>query len=174
MLGDTFEDLVLVEAARDPAALRFVTGPGMSGRAGRFTRDDQGSSAAVAALFRQFDDIEVVRIEKGSVTIALDDPDRWPDLLLDVFDTVTSAFAPPRVAHTDRQHERAVGELGALDVSKGATAPDCSTRRARPTPRSGRSRSSGWNSSTPIWSRSRGRVRSTTRPGRCDAPRFGR
>ena len=116
-LGDTFEDLVLVEAARDPAALRFVTGPGMSGRAGRFTRDDQGSSAAVAALFREFDDIEVVRVEMGSVTIALDDPDRWPDLLLDVFDTVTSAFVPPRVAHTDRQHERAVGELGALDAS---------------------------------------------------------
>ncbi|MCU1467551.1 MAG: hypothetical protein JWM72_3479 [Actinomycetia bacterium] len=116
-LGDTFEELVLVEAVRDPAEVRFVTGPGVSGRAGRFTRDDQGSSAAVAALFREFGDIEVVRVEMGSVTIALADPDRWPELLLDVFDAVTSVFVPPRVAHTDRQHERAVAEIGSLDVS---------------------------------------------------------
>jgi hypothetical protein len=116
-LGDTFEDLVLVEAARDPRAVRVVTGPGVSGRTGRFTRDDQGSSAAVAALFREFDDIEVVRVETGSVTIALADPDRWPALLLDVFDSVTAVFVPPRVTHTDRQHERALAEVGALDVS---------------------------------------------------------
>src|SRR6185312_16234499 len=48
-LGDTFEDLVLVEPGRGPAEVRFVTGPGMIGRPGRFTRAGQGSSAAVAA-----------------------------------------------------------------------------------------------------------------------------
>jgi HEAT repeat protein len=34
-----------------------------------------------------------------------------------VFDTVTSAFVPPRVIQPDRAYERAVAEIGALDVA---------------------------------------------------------
>jgi len=116
-LGDTFEDFVLIEPGRTPAELRFATGPVMGGKAGRFTREEQGSSAAVAALFREFDDIEQVRIETGAVSIALESPDQWRDILLQVFDTVTAAFVPPRVIQPDRAHERAVAEIGSLDVS---------------------------------------------------------
>src|SRR4029077_12964003 len=54
-LGETFEDFVVIESGRNPAELRFATGPGTTGGIGRFTRDDQGSSATVAALFREFD-----------------------------------------------------------------------------------------------------------------------
>jgi HEAT repeats len=136
-LGDTFEDFVIVEAGRDPAELRFATGPGLTGRAERFTRDAQGSSAAIAALFREFDDIDQVRIELGSVAVTLADADRWQDLLLSVFDTITAAFVPPRVIPPDRQHERAVAEIGSLDVSSprdlarvldATTSPDAAIR----------------------------------------------
>jgi hypothetical protein len=116
-LGDTFEEFVLIEAGRNPAELRFATGPVTAGKAGRFTRDEQGTSAAVAALFREFDEIELVRIELGSVSVALASPEQWRDILLDVFDTVTAAFVPPRVNQPDRQHERAVAEIGSLDVT---------------------------------------------------------
>jgi len=71
----------------------------------------------VAALFREFDDIEQVRIDLGTVAVAIADPDRWQDILLEVFDTVTAAFVPPRVIQPDRQHERAVAEIGSLDVA---------------------------------------------------------
>jgi hypothetical protein len=136
-LGDTFEEFVIIEAGRDPAELRFATGPGLTGRAGRFTRDDQGSSAAVAALFREFGDIEHVRIELGSVSVTIADPERWHDILLEVFDTITTAFVPPRVIQPDRQHERAVAEIGSLDVSNprdlarvldATTSPDAAIR----------------------------------------------
>jgi hypothetical protein len=116
-LGDTFEEFVLIEAGRNPAELRFTTGPGMAGKQGRFTRDEQGSSAAVAALFREFDDIDQVRVDTGAVAITIANPERWHEILLQVFDTVTSAFVPPRVIQPDRQHERAVAEIGSLDVS---------------------------------------------------------
>lgn len=116
-LGDTFEDFVLVEAGRNPAELRFATGPGMTKRAGRYTRDDQGSSAAVAALFREFDEIDLVRVDIGVVSVSVTEPEHWPAILLRVFDTVTSAFVSPRVIAPDRQHERAVTEIGALDVA---------------------------------------------------------
>ena len=116
-LGDTFEEFALIEAGRNPAELRFATGPGMTKRAGRFTREDQGSSAAVAALFREFDDIDLVRVDIGVVSVTIGRPERWPDILLGVFDTITSAFVAPRVIAPDRQHERAVTEIGALDVT---------------------------------------------------------
>jgi hypothetical protein len=116
-LGDTFEEFVLIEAGRNPAELRFATGPVTAGKAGRFTREDQGTSAAVAALFREFDEIELVRIELGSVSVGLASPEQWRDILLHVFDTVTAAFVPPRVIQPDRQHERAVAEIGSLDVT---------------------------------------------------------
>jgi hypothetical protein len=116
-LGDTFEEFVIIDAGRDPAELRFATGPGVTARGGRFTRDTQGTSAAIAALFREFDDIEQVRIELGSVSVSLDDAARWHEILLDVFDTITAAFVPPRVVQPDRQYERAVAEIGSLDVS---------------------------------------------------------
>lgn len=136
-LGDTFEEFVLIEAGRNPAELRFATGPSMSGKAGRFTRDQQGSSAAVAALFREFDDIEMVCVELGSVSVSISEPDRWHEILLQVFDTVTAAFVPPRVIQPDRQYERAVAEIGSLDVSNprelarlldATTSPDAAFR----------------------------------------------
>jgi hypothetical protein len=116
-LGDTFEESVIIETGRDPAELRFDTGPGMAARVGRFTRDQQGSSAAVAALFRGFEDIEEIRLALGSLWVSLDDPDRWQDILLEVFDTITSAFVPTRVVQPDRLYERAVAEIGSLDAS---------------------------------------------------------
>ena len=116
-LGDTFEEFVLIEAGRNPAELRFATGPVTAGKSGRFTREDQGTSAAVAALFREFDEIELVRIELGAVSVGLASPEQWRDILLHVFDTITAAFVPPRVIQPDRQHERAVAEIGALDVT---------------------------------------------------------
>jgi HEAT repeats len=116
-LGDTFEDFVLIEPGRTPSELRFTTGPVMGGKVGRFTRDEQGPSAAVAALFREFDAIESVRIETGAVSVALESPEQWRDILLHMFDTITDAFVPPRVIQPDRAHERAVAEIGSLDVS---------------------------------------------------------
>jgi hypothetical protein len=136
-LGDTFEESVIVDAGRDPAELRFATGPGLAGKAGRFTRAEQGSSAAVAALFREFDDIDEIRLELGSLSVTLDDPDRWQDILLDVFDTITTAFVPPRAIQPDRQYERAVAEIGSLDASSprdlarlldATTSPDAAYR----------------------------------------------
>ena len=136
-LGDTFEESVIVEAGRDPAELRFATGPGLAGNAGRFTRDEQGSSAAVAALFREFDDIDEIRLELGSLSVTLNDPDRWQDILLEVFDTITTAFVPPRAVQPDRQYERAVAEIGSLDASSprdlarlldATTSPDAAYR----------------------------------------------
>jgi HEAT repeats len=136
-LGDTFEDFVLIEAGRNPAELRFATGPGMGKKAGRFTRDDQGSSAAVAALFREFEDIDQVRLDVGVVWVSLSQPERWQALLLPIFDTITAAFVTPRVIAPDRQHERAVAEIGSLDVSNprdlarlldATTSPDAAFR----------------------------------------------
>lgn len=136
-LGDTFEEFAIIEAGRNPAELRFATGPGMTKRSGRFTRDDQGSSAAVAALFREFDEIDLVRVDIGVVSVTVGDPERWPAILLGVFDTITSAFVSPRVIAPDRQHERAVKEIGALDVANprdlarlldATTSPDAAFR----------------------------------------------
>ena len=116
-LGDTFEELVIIEAGRNPAEVRFATGPVATSKGGRFTRADQGSSAAVAALFREFDDIDVVRIELSSVSVSLGDAEQWHVILLRVFDTITAAFVPPRVITPDRAYERAVSEIGGFDVS---------------------------------------------------------
>jgi hypothetical protein len=136
-LGDTFEGSVVVDAGRDPAELRFATGPGLAGKAGRFTRDEQGPSAAVAALFREFDDIDEIRLELGSLSVTLNDPDRWQDVLLEMFDTITTAFVPPRAVQPDRQYERAVAEIGSLDASSprdlarlldATTSPDAAYR----------------------------------------------
>lgn len=136
-LGDTFEEFVVVEAGRNPSELRFATGPVSSGKGGRFTREEQGSSAAVAALFREFDDIELVRVEPTSVSVSLAKPERWRVILLEVFDTITSVFVPPHVIQPDRQHERAVAEIGGLDVSNprdlarlldATTSPDAAIR----------------------------------------------
>jgi hypothetical protein len=116
-LGDTFEELVVIEAGRNPAEVRFATGPVTTTKGGRFTRDAQGSSAAVAALFREFDDIDIVRIDIGSVSVSLGNPYQWHVVLLRVFDTITTACVPPRVSQPDRAYERAVSEIGALDVA---------------------------------------------------------
>jgi len=91
----------------------------------------------VAALFREFDDIDQVRVELGLVAITLFNPERWQDILLAVFDLVTSAFAPPRTIAPDRHHERAEAEIGSLDVENprdlarlldATTSPDAAMR----------------------------------------------
>ena len=137
-LGDTFEDAVVIEIGRNPAELRFTTGPGSTGAAGKFSRDEQGSSAGVAALFREFPDIEHVRIDRGVVSVTLGDAARWGDLLLQTFDTITDAFVPPRANPPDRQYERAIKEIGLLDVNNArdlarvldaCTSPDAAYRR---------------------------------------------
>ena len=137
-LGDTFEGFVVIEAGRNPAELRFATGPGTTGSAGRFTREQQGNSAAVAALFREFDNVVEVRNELGGVSVTLDNPARWNDILLQVFDLVTKGFVPLRAAPADRQYERAIAEMGGFDVFNprdlarildACTSPDAAYRR---------------------------------------------
>jgi hypothetical protein len=137
-LGDTFEEFVVIESGRNPAELKFATGPGTTGAPGKYTRDDQGGSAAVAALFREFDDIESVRIDRGMVSVTVRDASCWIDILLRVFDTVTAAFVPPREIPLDRQYERAITEIGGLDeqnprelarILDATTSPDPAFRR---------------------------------------------
>ncbi len=137
-LGDTFEEAVVIEIGRNPAELRFTTGPASAGASGKFSRDEQGNSAGVAALFREYPDIEHVRIDRGVVSITLGDAGRWNDLLLPVFDTLNDAFVPPRANPPDRQYERAISEIGALDVNNprdlarvldACTSPDAAYRR---------------------------------------------
>jgi hypothetical protein len=137
-LGDTFEEYVVIETGRSPADLRFATGPGTTRLRGIYTRDDQGPSAAVAALFREFPDIQTVRVDSGLVAVTLADERRWPEILLPVFDAITAAFVPPRPPAPDRQYERAIREIGGLDVNDprelarildATTSPDSSFRR---------------------------------------------
>jgi hypothetical protein len=136
-LGDTFEEHLVIEAGRNPAELRFQTGPS-AGAPGRFTREEQGSSAAVAALFRDFEDIEEVRIEMGAVAITVRNPEAWDEILLQVFDLVNDSFIPPRSIPPDRQYLRALAEIGSLDVGNprdlarildATTSPDAAYRR---------------------------------------------
>ncbi len=137
-LGDTFEEYMVMEAGRNPAELRFSTGPGTTHGSGRFTREEQGKSASVAALFRDFDDIDSVRIEPGVVCVTMRDPQCWYDNLLQVFDAINTAFVPPRAIPTDRQYERAMSEIGTLNVNEprdlarildATTSPDAAYRR---------------------------------------------
>jgi hypothetical protein len=137
-LGDTFEEYMVMEAGRNPAELRFSTGPGTTRGSGRFTREEQGDSASVAALFRDFDEIESIRIEPGVVCVTMRDPQCWYDDLLQVFDAINAAFVPPRAIPPDRQYERALSEIGTLSVAEprdlarildATTSPDAAYRR---------------------------------------------
>ena len=137
-LGDTFEEFVVIEAGRNPAELCFAIGPGSAGSRGRFTREQQGNSAAVAALFREFEEIDQVRVELGVVSVTLTDPAAWQERLLQIFDQITAAFVPPRVIPPDRQYERAIAEIGSLastiprDLARildATTSPDAAFRR---------------------------------------------
>lgn len=137
-LGDTFEEYMVMEIGRNPAELRFSTGPGTTHGSGRFTPEDPGPSASVAALFREFDDIESIRIEPGVVCVTMRDPQCWYELLLQVFDTINDAFVPPRAVPPDRQYERALSEIGSLSVTEprdlarildATTSPDAAYRR---------------------------------------------
>lgn len=136
-LGDTFEEHLVIEAGRNPAELRFVTGPG-AGVAGRYTREEQGNSAAIAALFRDVEEIIEVRIEMGAVAVAVRTPEAWDEMLLQCFDAVNGAFVPPRAVPPDRQYERALAEIGGLDTANqrdlarildATTSPDAAYRR---------------------------------------------
>jgi hypothetical protein len=137
-LGDTFEEFVLIEGGRNPAELRFTTGPGTKGAAGRFTRDERGTSPVVTNLFAVFDAIQQVRLELGVVAVTIDDEHRWHDMLLPLFDAIAAAFVPPRSIPPDRQYERALAEIGGLDVANprdlarvldASTSPDAAYRR---------------------------------------------
>lgn len=137
-LGDTFEEFVVIEAGRNPAELRFATGPGTTRSPGRYTRDEQGNSASVAELFRRFDDIDQVRIDLGTVTVTLTDANRWHDNLLQLFDAINELYVPPRAIPPDRQYERAIAEIGQLNVNNprdlarvldATTSPDAAFRR---------------------------------------------
>jgi hypothetical protein len=137
-LGDTFEDPMVIELGREPAQLRFATGPGGAKGAGAYTREEQGSSAAVAALFREFPPIQKVSLANGIVSVTVSDFSQWHTILLDVFDGVAVGFAPPRVVAPDRQYERALKELGGLDptnprdvakILDATTSPDSAFRR---------------------------------------------
>src|SRR4029079_1720600 len=108
---------MVIETGRDPETLRFSTGPASTRALGRFTREEQGELAGVAALFRDFDEIAEVRLDVGFVTVTMTDGTRWNDLLLDVFDAIIENFMPRIAASPDRQYERAVAELGPLDAT---------------------------------------------------------
>jgi hypothetical protein len=137
-LGDTFEEYMLIEPGRTPPELRFSIGPGANKGTGRFTRENQGTSAAVAALFREFDDIVEVWLEPGGVAVSVLNPERWNDIMLQVFDAVNAGFVPPRAKPPDRAYERAIAEMGAFDVATprdlarvldATTSPDAAYRR---------------------------------------------
>ena len=92
----------------------------------------------MAALFRDFEDIEEVRIEMGAVAVAVRNPEAWDEMLLQCFDAVNGAFVPPRAVPPDRQYERAMAEIGDLDVGNprdlarildATTSPDAAYRR---------------------------------------------
>jgi HEAT repeats/Scaffold protein Nfu/NifU N terminal len=137
-LGDTFEDFVVIESGRNPAELRFATGPGTTGGMGRFTRDEQGSSATVAALFREFDQIDLIRIDSGVVSVEVNDAVHWHDILLQVFDEINVSYVKPRAIPPDRQYERALAEIGTMSTADprdlarildAVTSPDAAYRR---------------------------------------------
>jgi hypothetical protein len=137
-LGETFEESIVIEVGRNPAELRFVTGPGAKGPTGRYTRAEQGTSAAVAAMFRDFEEIDQIRIDPGVVSVMAQDALRWNHMLLQVFDMVTDAFAAPRAKPVDRQYERAISEIGSLNAGNprdlarildATTSPDPAFRR---------------------------------------------
>jgi hypothetical protein len=137
-LGDTFEDFVVIESGRNPAELHFATGPGTTRGRGRFTREQQGSSAAVAGLFRAFEPIEVVQVDPGVVSVEVNDAAQWHDILLQVFDAVNASYVTPRAILPDRQYERALQEIGTMStkdprdlarILDAVTSPDAAYRR---------------------------------------------
>jgi hypothetical protein len=137
-LGDTFEGNVVIESGRTPNQLRFATGPGGPRSFGRFKRESQGESASVAALFREFEQIDEVSVEPGYVVVMIGDTAAWPAILLRLFDAVTADFVPPRQLAVDRQYERALADIGALDarssrdlarILDAVTSPDVAYRR---------------------------------------------
>jgi hypothetical protein len=137
-LGDTFEDNLIIEEGRGPETLRFSTGPGSTRSLGRFTREEQGELAGVAALFREFEDIDEIRLDNAYVTITITDTALWSELLLEVFDAVIENFMPRALPAPDRQYERAIAELGPLDATSSrdlarlldaVTSPNASFRQ---------------------------------------------
>jgi hypothetical protein len=137
-LGDTFEEFVVIESGRNPAELRFATGPGTTGGVGRFTRAEPGNAPAVAELFNRFECIEKVSIDPGIVSVLLTDASEWQEVLLQVFDLITDAYVPSRAIPPDRQYERALTEIGTMDVADprdlarildATTSPDAAYRR---------------------------------------------
>ena len=136
-LGDTFEDSVVLEAGAAPTELRFGLGPA-TGPSFTLTRGTADSDPRVEALFRSCLDLTQVSLALGTLTATIADPKRWSDVLLALFDAITAAFVPPRVAPPDRQLERAIRELGDLhydsprDLARiidATTSPDASFRR---------------------------------------------
>ena len=136
-LGDTFDDSVVLELGRTPIELCFRVGPAV-GATATFTRENSGSDARVAAVFRACPPLVQVSVGAGTLTATIDDAAHWSEELLTLFDTITAEFAPPRPALPDRQLERARSELGALradnqrDLARildATTSPDVAFRR---------------------------------------------
>ena len=136
-LGDTFEEAVVLEAGRTPTELCFRIGPG-AGPNAILTRDNAGTDARVAAVFRECPAIVQVAVGAGTLTATIDDASHWPEELLTLFDTITAEFAAPHDPPRDRQLDRARSELGGLrchdarDLAKildATTSPDAAFRR---------------------------------------------
>lgn len=136
-LGDTFEDSVVLESGSEPAELRFGLGPATGPRM-TLTRDDASGDDRVEVLFRACPDLVEVTLASGTLIAKIDDAKRWAEVLLPLFDAITAAFVPSRVASPDHQLERAVRELGDLhhdsprDLARiidATTSPDASFRR---------------------------------------------
>jgi len=137
-LGDTFEGTLVIEMTNNPTELRFVTGPGSIRGVARHSRDKRGDDPAVASLFDEFPDIEMIRTGAGTLTVTLNDFGRWGTILLQFSDTVGERFVQLHEPPPDRNAERAVRELGGLDPANprelarlldATTAPDAVSRR---------------------------------------------
>ena len=164
-LGDTFEESVVIESGRDPAELRFATGPGTTGGLGPVHACGAGQVGrgrdAVPRVRR--DQRSAHRTRRGGDHGRRTRP-RGTNLLLQIFDIVTTRIRPAAVDPADRQYERAFTEIGRSTSTNPrdlARILDATTSPDAAYPPRARSPSS----KPPIrWScRSRGRVRSRTR-----------
>ena len=136
-LGDTFDEPLVLGSGRTPEQMQFLTGP-YAGWPARATRELPGTDSRIVELFNTFPEITNIELEPSVVTIAIDKPSRWPQVLLGIFDTVAVTFLQPRVPQPDRQLVRAESDYGGLnaqdprDLAKlldAITSPDAAIRR---------------------------------------------
>jgi hypothetical protein len=137
-LGDTFDAPIVIEGTRRSAQVRFITGPGLATGMARYTRANAATSPTADALFRAHPEIEQLDMNTSVLHITLADSEAWSRVLLPVFDTIAASFPLLRPAPADRQYERAIAEIGDLDVRNprelarvidATTSPDVAFRR---------------------------------------------